>query len=213
MESREEHESFGVLNISRAQVSGNIPLFGSSIEHHNVIMIEVKTAYRDRHLHADWIHSDKLLLRATMSPSQFADAIISLNAGTGTPITLEFVRGDEKMRADPPRPQKHQQFREELRETLTQTLNLTDELIAETKGRLRRKAEQVRQHLASNMPFVETQFARQMDKTVNEAKAEIEAFATARERATGALALQGQEPELHHPSLPEPRDGDEDQQK
>ena len=202
METREEHESFGVLNISRVQVSGNMPLFGSSIEHNNLIMIEVKTAFRDRHLHQDWIHSDKLLLRASMSPSQFADAITSLNAGTGTPITLEYVTGDDHHREEPPRPQKHQQFQSELGETLAEALQLTDELIAETKGRIRRKAEAVKRHLASNMPFVETQFARQMDKTVTEAKAEIEAFATMRERATGALALEQNSP----PSLPQPQE-------
>ena len=53
-----------------------------------------------------------------------------------------------------------------------------------------------RQDIKSNVPFVNSSFAEQMDKTVTEAKAEVEAFTTHLVLTTGIDALKRMKPEL-----------------
>ena len=196
-EITESHESFGTISFSRATSSGKVPLFNSSILHDSIIIMEVCEAERVRNLSQNWIHQNKTLLRAVMSPSQFADALTSMNMGSGIPITLEYVIGDTTNRQKPPAPKEHQQFQTEIRDHLKEAIDLSQEIIDQSKGQLKRKAEKLNQHLRSNLPFVENQFARQMDKTVAEAKAEIETFLSMRERQAGLQALHfRQEPHL-----------------
>ena len=64
------------------------------------------------------------------------------------------------------------------------------ELINESKGRLKRRLEGIRSQMTNRLPFVEHQFARQMERSTNEAKAEIEAFFSSRERTAAIPVLQ-----------------------
>ena len=205
----EEHESYGVITFSRA--SGHHTLFGSSIEHDHVVMVEINTADVSRHLSQDWVHSGKYLIRAVMSTSQFADAITSLNNGPGTPITLEYVVGDEHRREAPPAPNKRKQFESELSEALQKPMTMLNEMIAKAKTRAqKRELETLRDRMKSSLPFMQDQFVRQMDKTVNEAKAEFEAFTLHRERDAGIRFLAGETDDasryLPAPEPPEPEE-------
>ena len=180
-------------------------MFGSDIDHSNLVAMEIYEADIQRDLSHDWIHERGLLVRIWLSPGQFADAITSLNIGTGTPATLQYVRGDDKASRDaPPRVNRREQFESEFQETMLGPVELIDELIAEAKTvTMKRKLEILKNKLMNNSPFVSEQFSRQMDRTVTEAKAEFEAFASARERAVGIRFLQdGQEETGGIPSLP-----------
>lgn len=188
----ERHESFGTISFSRISGSHNDPLFGSSITHNNMVMMEVHEAERRRHLHREWIHEGRLLLRLMLSPSQFAEAMINLNVGGGTPATLEYVVGDGKQRREPPpNPRVREQFDAEVGETVRDVVKRIDDAI-EAARRVgdKDRLKSIRQQLLANLPFLEEQFARQMDKTVTEAKAEVEAFITAREQYMGVEAIQ-----------------------
>ena len=50
--------------------------------------------------------------------------------------------------------------------------------------------------LKSNIPYLAEQFAEQMDKTVTEAKAEVEAYVTQTIQRTGLDALEDMKPQL-----------------
>ncbi len=191
-QEKETHESYGTISFTRVNGAGDIPLFGSSINHQNVIMLEVMTAERTRNLSRDWIHGNKVILQAVMSPAQFAEAITSLGQGGGTPITLEFVAGDEQRRRPPPAPRVREQFDAEVHESMAHSIEIVDELIEKTKGTVRRRLEILRGRLESNLPFVQEQFARQMDRTVTEAKAEMEAYALARHPQIAVPAMTRQ---------------------
>ncbi len=183
-QEKETHESYGTISFSRVNGPADMSLFSSSITHQNVIMVEVMTAERSRHLSQDWIHGNKVILQAVMSPAQFAEAITSLGQGGGTPITLEFVVGDEQRLRPPPAPRVREQFEAEVHESMAQSVDIVDELTPKTKGSVRRRLEILRGRLQTNLPFVQEQFARQMDKTVTEAKAEVEAYALSRHPQT-----------------------------
>ena len=177
---RDTHESYGTIRFSRVQMH-ETPLFASSILHSAGVAMEVHTAVRDRHLSTDWIHSDKLLAPGDMSPNQFVDAVTRLNQGLGAPITLESVIGDAAHgRGTPPAPRTQAHFDREAKASIQELSDRIDELVEATKGSARRKAEALKQQLASNLPFIDTQLKRQMDRTVTEAKMEFEAHASTR---------------------------------
>ena len=183
----EEHESYGLISFSRAQSSG-VDLFGSDIQHNSVIILEVKQAGLQRDLSRDWTYGRELIFRGFLSPSQFMETMTHLNQGEGTPITIEYVTGDEKPhRESPPVSNKREQFEAELDDHLAETIQMLDRLkesIKTQKGK--KEVDLIKQQLLSNLPFVEEQFSRQMDKTVTEAKAEVEAFAVNRALGTSA---------------------------
>ncbi|KKK54100.1 hypothetical protein LCGC14_3088120, partial [marine sediment metagenome] len=82
-----EHPSFGTLAFHRSS-GGKQALFGSSIEHHNCIGITISKAEYNRHIGTEYIFSKETIVKAEMSPTQFADAITGFNSGCGSPITL-----------------------------------------------------------------------------------------------------------------------------
>ena len=193
---RYEHESFGTLRFSRVQMP-ETPLFGSSILHHEGVIMEVHTADRDRQLSTDWIHSDKLLLRLMLSTNWFVDNITRLNQGLGAPATIEYVAGDDKQHREwPPPPEAHTEFQREAEEGVEELVRSMDDLIGSSKGSVRRKAESVKQQLVDNLPFINRQLKRQMDRTVTEAKMEFEAHVTVRLEELGLEALRDRMPQL-----------------
>jgi hypothetical protein len=201
MGDRYEHPSYGVIEIGRWQSSGDMPLFGSSILHHNGIRIAIKTATLNRSLQRDWIHGDKTIVEFNMSPTQFADAITSMNSGS-TPITLEYVIGDkEGHRKDPPYKSKVLQFNEEFEsdiKDLGKRFDETIELAKQTNAqkRLVKEIEMLKMHFVSNIPFVNKSFTEQVEHTVKEAKGEVEAFVNTMVHNYGIEAIRKQAPQI-----------------
>ena len=191
---REEHEAQGLLYLSRMKTK-DMPLVGSSIEHSSVVMLEIKTAFIERELSTDWMHGDKNLIRVVMSPSQFADAITNLNNGSGTPVTIEYVIGDTALREKPSPPQTRKKFESDYRKSISNIIKELDDLLETPRLALktRRHIEMIKTRVMSSIPFIEEQFAVQMDKTVTEAKADIEAFMMLRERNIADRALNNSE--------------------
>ena len=81
---REEHESYGLVGVSRISGSDR-NLFGSSIRHKNTMMLRVKRANKERHLNRDWYHANETIVEVEMSPVQYAEMISSPNVGEGIP--------------------------------------------------------------------------------------------------------------------------------
>ena len=67
-----------MLAFSR-RTGGKNHLFGSSIEHNNVIAMTLRHGEVTRELNTDWYHGDKIIAEIEMSYSQFAEAISSMN--------------------------------------------------------------------------------------------------------------------------------------
>ncbi len=194
-----EHPTFGVISFARGQTT-HCPLFGSSVEHQNVISVEIKTAELHRSLSRDWIHGDKIIVRAIMSPTQFADAITGLNCSE-IPITLDYVKGIGAIKEEVPFQNKIAQFNQEFGDTidtLSKRFDDTIKMAEETHAqkRLIKEIELLKQHFKSNIPFVNKQFSTQMEHTVKEAKGEVEAFISAKITQYGLEAIKNQAPRL-----------------
>jgi hypothetical protein len=190
-EKRKEirHPSFGVVNISRGQCSEKMNLFGSSIQQRTFITLSISKAVLMRDLSRDWIMADKgvPIVSVYLSPSQFADAITSLNQGEGTPCTISYMDGKEvpEPHLESKRVQFDTEFENHMKE-ITSTTNRfytkINEILAKPSiGKHDRKEimsqlDMLKMQIESNVPFIKRQFSEQMDETVIEAKNEITAF-------------------------------------
>ena len=184
MADAEHHPAFGLMTFTKVNHSTREALFGSSIEHSHTIMLEVRQASHYRNRSQDVYASGELLITIKMSPSQFADAITNMNHSNGTPVTVRFLQGDITQRPEPPTENRAETFVLEYQDSIQDTMDMVDDLISHPKlpAAARRKAEHIKSRLSSSTPFLEKQFAKQMERTITEAKAEIQAYTSTVER-------------------------------
>lgn len=183
-----QHNSFGQLSISRAY-GGKRHLYGSSIEHSDFINLRISHSEVHRHLKTDWYHAQAPIVEITMSQAQFAEAITSLNCGDGVPVTITYTEKDGSA-DETPFESKYDTFKEEfsyhINEINKETKNIRNEIaeMFENKNSIGKKdrelilskLDHIIQEVGVNTEFIQKQFHEQMNKTVVEAKAEIEAF-------------------------------------
>lgn len=187
-ENLEKHPSYGMLSFSRRS-GGASPLFGSSIQHKDIIAMTLKHGELTRDLNRDRYFGKGIIAEVEMSYSQFAEAITAMNIGDGVPVTVRYT---EKAGYVKERPfiSKQEQFEKEFAEHLTDIKTETKTTIDEVRDlfdskktigksdreEILKKLEHLLMQIGSNTEFVYNQFNEQMNKTVTEAKGEIEAF-------------------------------------
>ena len=94
--TRTSHPAYGTIMFNRANGCRR-SLFGSSIEHSNVITMEVKHADIERGLNRDWVYGKSPIVEIEMSYSQFAEAITSFGQGSGIPCTIRYTENSSLM--------------------------------------------------------------------------------------------------------------------
>lgn len=185
---RDDHASYGKINISRNSGSGRA-LCGSSIRHQNTITVEICTAQLERRLHGTHFYGIDDIVEIELSPTQFTDAITNMNT-SGVPCTIRRVNG--KRTAECPFTDAFKEFENEFRDDIKNVLGMTNKMIKLAEEKLKGKGTlnradrdelaavlyKIEQDIRSNIPFLQSQFNKQVDQTVNEAKAEVEAFFT-----------------------------------
>ena len=186
--TKTSHPSYGTLLFNRAY-GGKTPLFGSSIEHSNVITMELRHADITRGLNRDDIFGNKPIVKVEMSYSQFAEAITSFGQGTGIPVTIRDTEKDGRI-SSCDFVSKREQFTGEFKEQTNKAMKKSKELINDVielfsskktltkadKENILKKLNILNSDIGSNIGFIADQFNEQMDKTVMEAKGEIESF-------------------------------------
>lgn len=184
---RHKHESYGMLGFNR--VSGGSPyLYGSSVKHHDKIMLTLKTGEYDRHLNQNWYYGKKELFTVEMSYTQFVELITHMNMGDGIPVTLKYVNG-ERMEECPyynPLDVHREEFKEHLEDVYEDSRKLLSEVAEKfkTKKTFNKKEQEeilsllhrISMNIGCNQEFQLSQFNEQMERTVNESKGEVEAF-------------------------------------
>ena len=197
----EKHPSFGVIHFSRSSCVPPRTLFGSSTKHTHLISFSVSRATQRRDLSNTWIHGGEVLIEGEMSPSQFADMITSMNVDSGTPVTLTRVAGKavERCTAISDRHRIEQEFAAEMKKTVAGMDELvTKALQLQAKASVTKAdrqeivnlAETIRAKVTNSLPFIQSQFNEALDKTVSEAKAEVESFLNGAIKSVGLEALR-----------------------
>lgn len=207
-----EHPSMVTVGFHRQQ-GGNYSLFGSSIRHNHTIALTISSASVERNLSSDWIHQTNPLplIEVIMSPNQFAELITTLNVGEGVPGTLRSFNGEHY--DCPELPTKEEQFSQEIQERIALSLASVQVVQKEIQDSLKddkpmgkkkqeellHKVESFERLIKSYLPFISKQFSEQMEKTVVEAKGEVDAFVSHTIVSTGLKALAENRPQLEGP--------------
>lgn len=198
---KETHESYGMLQFLRTN-GGNTSLFGSSIQHNHTIRMRLKHGEVQRGLNTDWYHANGEIVDVEMSQTQFAELISSLNCGSGVPVTIRHLNG--KRMEDCIFTNKRIQFEEEFSEKMKKISAGLKKLTEQSKEILKDKknvtiAERktilnqisnLESEIGSNIPFMSSMFNEQMDKTVTEAKGEVDAFVSGKINQLGLEKLE-----------------------
>lgn len=200
--TKTSHPSYGTLLFNRAYGGGETALFGSSIKHRDTITMELYHADITRGLNNDWIHGNKLITRIEMSYSQFAEAITSFGCGTGVPCTIRYTEKDGRI-PECDFVSKREQFTDEFKEKREEITKESQQLLQDVadlftqkksltksdKEAIMSKLSKLSMELGCNMDFIADQFNEQMDKTVMEAKGEIESFCQNKINAIASASL------------------------
>jgi len=167
--------------------------------------LRIASATVDRNINRDWYHANhKPYIEIEMSTSQFAEAITSLNQGDGVPVTLKYLNG--KRTEECPFKNKRQEFEndfknkmKELSHRLDSLTKNTEEILNSKKNLVKKDKEiileeiaMLRQEINSNLPYMGNCFNEQMDKTVLEAKGEVEGFILNKIISTGIEGLKNE---------------------
>lgn len=182
------HPAYGMLQFSR-RTGGATHLFGSSIEHKDTIAMTLRHGEITRGLNSDWFYGDKIIVEVEMSYSQFAEAITSMNMGSGVPVTIRRTERDGKI-PECDFVNKKEQFQNELKERLDNATEISRNLINEVqklfnekksltkadRNEIIGKLNTIYAQVNGNVEFTYEMFNEQIDKTVMEAKGEIESF-------------------------------------
>ena len=202
-ESKKEHPSYGMISVSKFTMRDKT-FFGSSIKHNGGISISIKNATIRRHLHTDWFSPEDTIIDVEMSYNQFAEMITAGMNTSGTPCTIQYTKDLGLIKPDVFTP-KRKEFENEFKEDMVQLAKSLDKLVEDSKAILTNKSKplnsaerelilnqitKLRQEISSNIPFVVSSFNEAIDKTVTEAKGEIEGFYEAKIRSLGIKSLQ-----------------------
>lgn len=181
-----DHPSFGQIEVTRCHCSGKTSLYGSSLSQHQTIRVTLYRSQLGRMLNKNWYHTKERLFEIEMSPTQWAEFISSMNIGGGVPCTIR-IDSDGQVEPCPEIPTR-QLFDSEFRETVEDSSKKINEAISICADLMNKKTltkadrnelmeylNQIKRNLTDAIPFIQQSFTEQMDKTVHEAKGEIEA--------------------------------------
>lgn len=199
-EVKEEHPSYGQLGFFRS-TGGNPNLYGSSIKHSQKIVLEISRSQKIRNLHRTWYFPRQEIIRLEMSPTQFAEAITTMGS-TPVPVTITRLEGD--LIPDCPEENTRQRFVDEFKQKVGRITGDMKEDFKTARDLLKQKGtlkvadreaiasllNRLEMEIRSNIPFVHSQFDEAVDKTVTEAKGEIEAFFENKVRTLGLEAAR-----------------------
>ncbi len=202
---RISHPSFAVINIGRASIGGwHKKLFDSPFKHYHVVTLEISPADLTRNLHGDSISPSGRVpyISVAMSQVQFSEMILNAGLHSGTPCTVEYLNGERV--EDPPARDIKKLWASEVKRDFKDIADAAaaaektaDDLLAKdriTKGDVKALRDIIfgfAQDLRENMPWLQERFQEAMEKTVAEAKGEINAHMTHLIQKTGLAALQG----------------------
>ena len=204
-DSKETHESYGMIGVSRVSCRPGVSLFGSSIKHSNTVRLRIKTAEVNRHLNHNWYHGLDALIEVELSPTQYAEMLTCMNVGDGVPCTIRYINYEQM--EDPPEVKQRQVFEDEFKEKVEYLEDKCFKGVEEIQNILLKKggitvAERkeawnkvvdVMRKVGDSIPFLQSSFNEAMDKTVLEAKGEVEAFVT---NKIVSLGIKGLEKEM-----------------
>lgn len=189
-DKRFDHESYGMVSLSRISSSGGHRLFMSALPfHHHSIRLRIHHGYLTRgEIVGDIAHAGPQIVEVELSAAQFAELITTMNVGDGVPCTI--VRHGRSMEEPP--------------SIDSEPENILSALPGGTSEKVRSKVttqinEMVRE-ITDHVPFALKMFQEATVRASGAAKAEVDALLTHIVQVTGMQVLRER---AGLPSLPE----------
>ncbi len=190
------HPCFAQIQANRVSSTGET-LYDSEFRHHHFIRVSIRRSTLHRSLANDQTMAGDELILVALSEAQWASFISSLNIGEGTPCTMQRLGG--KLVPGLPIPSKStEKFSDDLKKTLGEIQDeiqqisqaLTDGAIGKTRAReLQKRLDHAAHRLTGSTGFVADMFDEHMEGTVEKARVEVNAYATAVVQRAGLQAL------------------------
>lgn len=204
-----EHPCFAKVSFSRVTGTfGNGRLFQSNVESHTAIALRITHASMVRDLSHDWVHGEAgSIIEVYLSPAQFADLLTNMNT-EGVPGTIVSHRdGEDVFHYAMPTNMETQaamtkrefdQFCDKIElgptaEEKAEFEALIAKLPKKSQDSLRALYIGRAERAQGTAKFIRNQFEESVEKTVTQAKAEVDAFVSTLVQRTGIAALKGQE--------------------
>lgn len=180
----QEHPAYAQIESSR--ITGGAYLYGSDFHHGHFTAIRIKRSQLNRDLARDWYFGKEEYIEVFLSSAQWASFVAGTGC-SGVPCTLNHLMGERV--AELPAPQdRTEQFSKESAHYMENALKALQELqeainatslSQKAKKSLLSKASAAARNISGNSRFVAESFDRHMEKTVERAKVEVNAYATA----------------------------------
>jgi hypothetical protein len=218
----ETHPAYGLIGISRwtaggARDRGAYRLFGSSVDNHSGISLEISRCEVVHDLGDDHYFESDHIIEVMMSESQFASLITTMNSGPGVPCTIRTIEG-EPMGPLPNVPMRAEKIRQTFAKKMEKWKHQFDAMGAEIEELMKKKSllavdkkrindltATIAQEMEGNLTFLMDQFNDSADEIVAESKTEISGFIEAAVRRTGLEQLrQHASGLLEHKEEPKP---------
>jgi hypothetical protein len=189
----EEHPAWTLIGAYRSTCNPGVNLFDSDILHQNTITIRLKKASRKRELHHDWLHGKKTVVEVELSEAQWAAFVSSMNSGDGVACTVRYSAADGGY--TPSFPHKPR-----LAETIAETHGAADRAFAaiqaamealdaadttKTKREAMATLRATINNATPNVDFAGKVLVEHAESVVQKAKADVEAFVTAKAHQLG----------------------------
>lgn len=191
-----EHPAYASIGASR--VSGHTHLYDSDFRHQHYMTVRIYPSQLNRTLSNDWHYSPGMpYIEVAMSEAQWATFVSTPNVGSGVPCTLQSRNG-EQIPGLPEPMSRVNQFGSEQDERMSRAMESIAEAVAaiddcklseKAKKELKSKLMMARQDIGVNQKFVADQFGEHMEKVVEKAKIEVNAYATATIQRAGLSAI------------------------
>lgn len=191
---QETHPAYAMIGASRVSSGKGEALAGSDFLHQHYMTVTIRNALLSRGLSHDyWLAADEYI-EVALSEAQWATFVSTPNMGHGTPCTLQWKDG--YVPRIEPITDRREQFNDEVQRTLADAVKALDDVLATsnlTKAS-REKVEKARQEIRSNLPFVMEQADEHIEKTIEKAKSEVEAYLANAIQRAGLEALGASRP-------------------
>lgn len=186
----EEHPAYATIGASRVSSSPGAALFGSDFRHQHYMTVTIRKANLRRGLSNDWTFGHTELIEVALSEAQWATFVATPNMGTGTPCTLEFLGGEGYVPGIEPITDRRAQANEEVARAMAEARTAIEELRdAAPSKKLRELAEKALRRMSDSTPWAVKQFDEHMERTVETAKIEVNAYLTSAVQRAGLEAL------------------------
>ena len=194
----ERHPAFALIGASRVSSNPGAKLFDSDVQHANSVVIRLKAASRKRDLATDWLHGDFTpYFEVQLSEAQWASFVSTMNSGDGVPCTLRYKDGEEIPGiVDPPRlalsmAETHDAADRAFRQ-IQEAMEAYYSLDSKTPAKERRLAldylRSAIRNATANVDFAGKQLVEHTENVVTKARADVEAFVSAKVAQLGLEA-------------------------